>query len=243
MPKVLESFTRKQLDEVFLHPAIREVAFEIRFTPRLRVPAELWRLQDQFVDEYPNVGTEPLMQSSGSMLPVNTFQNPTTGRLMKVSQQNFVIAFTKYSNFEDFKEEALEKANLFCSTFEIKAFTRIGLRYINHIALPPAESASSLLKYVRPLTDFENLSIDTLQQFVNEYSLRHKDHMVTLRGVLLPPLRDQRRTYIFDIDCYSPGPRDAAAIEATLDAYHDTAQRFFLNHITEEYKDFMRGKQ
>src|SRR5689334_15029259 len=129
--------TPKELDEVFPKPPIREVAFEIRFTPRLRVNAEIWRLQDRLVDEYSTVSSENLIQPTG-MLPVHVFQNIETGRLIKVSQQNWVIAFTRYAKFEDFKEEALSKVDVFTEVFGVKNLTRIGLRYINDIVIPDA---------------------------------------------------------------------------------------------------------
>src|SRR5258708_1440420 len=39
-------FPKPKLDGVFRLPPLREVAFEIRFSPRLRVNAELWKIQE-----------------------------------------------------------------------------------------------------------------------------------------------------------------------------------------------------
>ncbi len=52
------SFTKFEIDEEFPANPIREVDFEIRFTPRLRVPPELWRFQEDLEAEYPDVGLE-----------------------------------------------------------------------------------------------------------------------------------------------------------------------------------------
>jgi len=242
MRKALESFAAAELDEVFPHPAIREVAFEIRFAPRLRVSAELWKLQDQLADHYPAVGTEPLFQPNGAMLNIHVFQNSHAARVIKVSHENFVIAFNKYSRFEDFKDEVIQKVSSFCTTFQITSLTRIGLRYVNDIVLPRGETIQSLLRFVHPFTDFERVNIDAVEQFVNEVRLRHKDHLVTIRGVLLAPLEGGRHIYVLDIDCHSAIPQTSDNIPELLDEYHDTAQRFFLEHITEEYKQVMRAK-
>lgn len=242
MTQELDSFTPQELAEVFPRPALREVAFEIRFTPRLRVNAELWKLQDQLADQYPNVGTESVLQPNGVIINVNVFQNPASARVIKVSHENLVIAFTKYTRFEDFKDEVLTQAKRFCSTFNIHALTRVGLRYVNDILLASGEPISALLRLVRPFTDFERVDVHHVEQFLSEVRLRHKDHLVTLRGVLLAPLDDGRRIYVLDIDCHSGAPQIAATITEVLDRYHDTAQRFFLDHITEEYKDVMRGR-
>jgi uncharacterized protein (TIGR04255 family) len=243
MMKALEIFTAQELGEVFPFPPIREVAFEIKFAPRLRVNAELWKLQDRLVEEYPIVTTESVFQPNGAVLNVNVFENSSAARIIKVSHENFVIAFTKYNCFEDFKEEVIQKAKLFCSTFEVVALTRVGLRYVNNIILPAAEPTSSLLRFVRPLTDFDRVDIDSVEQFLNEVRMRYRDHLVTVRGVLLPPLEDRKRIYILDIDCHSAATETADRVPNLLDAYHDSGQRFFLDHVTEELKQLMRRKK
>jgi uncharacterized protein (TIGR04255 family) len=236
-------FAQKELDEVFPYPPLREVAFEVRFSPRLRVDAELWRLQDQLADEYPSVGTESVATSSGSLLTVNVFRSSAARRVIKVSHENFVVAFTQYSRFEDFKAEVLAKAGAFCSTFGVSIVNRVGLRYVNDIVLPSEAGGNTLLRFVRPLMDFERLPTNCVDQFVNEVHIRHSDHRVTLRGVLLSPMDDGRRVYVLDIDCHSPEPRAASELSGLLNKFHDSAQQFFLDHITEQLKQEMRGKQ
>jgi uncharacterized protein (TIGR04255 family) len=242
MTEPLHEFSQEELDEVFPRPSLREVAFEFRFATRLRVNAELWKIQDQLAEQYPSVGTEQILQPNGTFTNVNVFQNQSSGRVIKVSQENFVIAFTRYSKFEDFKDEVIAKANAFCSTFQVTTLKRIGLRYVNDIFLPPSESPTSLLKFVRPYMDFQRLPLDKLNQFVNEVQLQYADHLVTVRGVLLAALEDGRRVYVLDIDCYSAVPQVSDDIPHLLDKYHDASQRLFLDHITEAHKNLMRGK-
>jgi uncharacterized protein (TIGR04255 family) len=91
--------------------------------------------------------------------------------------------------------------------------------------------------------DFDRIPLDDTEQFVNEVRMRYKAHMVTVRGVLLAPLEDRRRVYVLDLDCHSRGPEVAKDIPRLLDEYHDSAQKFFLDHVTEDYKKVMRGKQ
>ena len=168
---------------------------------------------------------------------------PTAGRIVKVSQQNFVIAFTSYTCFEDFKAEVMAKTNVFCEVFDIKSLTRVGLRYVNEINLPSDGQRASMLRYVRPPLDFSRVNIEDVEEFVNQMRIRHKNHMVLLRSALLPSPGTEKRVYILDIDCHGQGPLQTVDLEATLETYHDTAQRFFLDHITEEFKDIMRGKR
>ena len=238
----IQAFDKEALDEVFARPAIREVAFEIRFAPRLRVNAELWRIQDAIVNEYPIVGTEGMVQPNGAVVTINVFQNPATGRALKISQENFVVVFSKYTRFEDFKSEAITRVRAFCETFEVSSFSRVGLRYVNNIITPPSDSSGILLRYVRPVVDFERISASSIDQFVTEIRLRQNDHLVTLRGALLSELEDHRRIYVLDIDCHTGMQQEARDLDALLDRFHETAQIFFLDHITEQYKDVMRGR-
>src|SRR6267142_1643371 len=127
MTSLFGSLSFNDLNEVFPNPPIREVAFEIRFAPRLRINADIWQLQDRLVESYPNVSTESITQPTG-LININVFQSPDTGRLIKISQQNCVVAFTRYARFEDFKEEVTQRIGMLCETFNITSFTRVGLR-------------------------------------------------------------------------------------------------------------------
>lgn len=242
MSLITEFAPEEALNEVFPRPPLREVAFEIRFAPRLRVNAELWKIQDKLVEEYPNVGSESVLQPNGGVININLFQNSVTGRVIKVSQENFVLAFTRYNRFEDFKDEISKKVKQFCEEFDVTTLIRIGLRYVNNIVLPASHRTSSLLQYVRPLIDFERVKLDAVEQFVSEIRLRYRNHMATLRGALLAPLEDGRRIYVLDIDCHSDRQHGAVEITSLLDAYHRSAQIIFLDHITDELKVLMRGK-
>lgn len=234
---MLKTFTREELDEVFSRPPLREVVFEVRFTPRLRVPAEIWRLQDEIVRDYPEAGKESAFQPNGALLDVSIFQNPALGRVIKVSHQNFLLAFSQYRCFEDFKKEAGEQTSRFCSLFGIDVLTRLGLRYVNEIAVPTA-AASSLVRYVRPVIDFDRFPIEEIQQFATELHMRFTDHLATVRSVLLPGVL---RSYVLDIDCHVDREQAAADCASWLDQLHDGAQRLFLDHVTDEYKKVMRG--
>jgi uncharacterized protein (TIGR04255 family) len=242
MSPVTKLLPQKDLDEVFPRPPLREVAFEIRFATRLRVNAELWKIQDEIVDEYPALSVEQLLQPNGALSPINVFQNPNAARAIKISQENFVVAFTKYTRFEDFKEEVIKKANQFCEKFDVSSLSRVGLRYVNNILIPGLGKTSELLRYVRPLIDFERVSPDEVQQFVTEVRMRQSQHLVTLRGALLAPFEGGQRVYVLDVDCHSAGPHSSKEIPQLLDTYHNSAQLFFLDHVTEECKTMMRGK-
>lgn len=233
------SFTPEELEEVFPRPPLREVVFEVRFSPRLRVPAEIWKLQDQLVSSYPAVNKEPAIQANGTVTDVAVFQSPAESRVVKVSYQSFLVAFSRYTKFEDFREELKKRTDQFCSIFGIDAFTRVGLRYVNEISVP-SQDPFSLLTYVRPYVNFERFPLGLVDQFAVELLSHYRDHLVTLRSALLPGLL---RTYVLDIDCHTGASISVQEYTARVNQFHDSAQRLFLDHITDEFKEIMRGKK
>jgi uncharacterized protein (TIGR04255 family) len=121
LPNATRKFTSQELGEVFPANPIREVDFEIRFTPRLRVQAEMWRFQERVVTEYPDVALESALLPNGATLSVTVFQNLGSARLIKVSPHNMALAFSAYANFEDFKDEVLKRSSEFCQIFEVSS--------------------------------------------------------------------------------------------------------------------------
>lgn len=231
------TFSPEELEEIFPNSPLREVAFEIRFAPKLRVAAELWRLQEQLSNQYPIVAKETEVQPNGSLVEFAAFQSTQNARVIKVSHQSFLIAFTHYTSFEEYKAEVIKQTDLFCETFDIDVFTRIGLRYVNEITLPDLNPLT-LTKYIRPIINFDSFPPETVNQFAIEMQLRHTKHPVTLRAALLS---GSSWVYVLDIDCHSGKQTSAREWTNLLDQFHDSAQRIFLDHITEEYKQRMRG--
>ena len=232
-------FSAAELNEVFPANPIREVDFEIRFTPRLRIQAEMWRFQEDLIDEYPDVSLESAILPTGATLSVTVFQNQRKARVIKISPQNMAIAFSSYNNFEDFKEEVQRRIRSFCAVFEISSLTRVGLRYVNEIPLPTQEP-ESLARFVKPLLEFERFPLSSVQQFATQVSATLNGHMVLIRTAMLAgPLR----TYVLDIDSYTETVEQTNNISGLMEQFHDAAQHTFLDHVTNEYKELMRGRK
>jgi uncharacterized protein (TIGR04255 family) len=233
--------TQKELDELFPSPSVREVAFEVRFAPRLRIAPEVWRIQDSLAESYPAVSQEMLAQPDSRVLQAYVFANPETRRSIKVSQENFVVIFNQCSSFEDFKHEALARTTAFAKEFSVQNFQRIGLRYVNHIELKPGQGIQDLRRYVNLPVDMERFDPASIEQLLTEFRLSSGEHKITVRGALLQmPGRDSG-LFILDFDCYAFAG-DLRSLPKMLDEFHHKIQLQFLEHIREEYKQVMRGK-
>lgn len=233
--------TEKELEEIFKKPAVREVACEVRFAPRLRIVPEVWRIQDKLAEAYPQVGEETVPQADGRLLGTYVFASRSDQRLIKVSQENFLVVFNTYTTFEDFKAEVTKRVQDFAKEFEVRTFHRMGLRYVNHLEIPAADGIRLLQRYVNAPVDFHRFDLESIEQFLTEFRLKAGPHKLTVRGALIQvPTNVQSLLYILDLDCYTIGSRGSTSLSGLLDEFHYYIQVQFLEHVREEYKSIMR---
>lgn len=234
--------TEQELEEIFPSPSVREVAFELRFAPRLRIAPEVWRIQDSLAESYPSVNEEMQAQPDGRLLQAWVFGNLAERRTIKVSQENFVVIFNKYGSFEQFKEEALVRANAFTSLFQIENFLRVGLRYVNHIELGPEQGVRDLQRYVNLPIDFERFDPASIEQLLTEFRLVAGEHKINIRGALLRLPGKAGALFILDLDCYTASAVEVTSLSRLMEEFHHKIQIQFLEHIRQEYRQVMRGK-
>jgi uncharacterized protein (TIGR04255 family) len=231
--------TEHDLQEIFPSPSVREVAFEIRFAPRLRVAPEVWRIQENLAESYPTVGQEMQPQGDGRLLQAYVFANPDEQRNIKVTQENFLIVFNQYRSFEEFKAEAVRRVKEFADEFNVQSFLRVGLRYVNHIELTAEQGVRDLQRYVNLPIDFERFDPASIEQLLTEFRLAVGEHKITIRGALLR-LPKAGGLFILDLDCFTTEAVNVQALPDLMDEFHHKIQVQFLEHIREEYKQVMR---
>jgi uncharacterized protein (TIGR04255 family) len=233
--------SEQELQEIFPHPSVREVAFELRFAPRLRIAPEVWRIQDKLAESYPTVSQEVQLQPDARALQSYVFANPEEKRTVKVSQENFAVVFNNYGSFEEFKDEALRRAEYFAGQFDIKTFQRVGLRYVNHIQLTPDQGVQDLQRYVNLPIAFDRFDPASIEQLLTEFRLSAGEQKITIRGALFRLPGTAGGLFILDLDCYTLTPVELGSLSLLMDDFHHKIQIQFLEHIREEYKQVMRG--
>jgi uncharacterized protein (TIGR04255 family) len=110
---------------------------------------------------------------------------------------------------------------------------------VNQLVLPSVKVAD-LGIFVRPIINFNRFPAESVSQFAVELYSQFDNHRVTLRSALLP---GDSPAYVLDIDCYASTETAVSAYADLLNQFHDSAQKLFLDHLTEEYKQIMRGKK
>jgi uncharacterized protein (TIGR04255 family) len=220
---------------------VREVAFEIRFAPRLRIAPEVWRIQDSLAESYPTVSQEVQVQPDARALQSYAFANPEERRTVKVTQENFLVVFNNYGNFEEFKEEALSRVKDFAGQFAIQTFQRVGLRYVNHIELAAEQGVKDLQRYVNLPVNFDRFDPASIEQFLTELRLADGEQKITIRGALFRLPGKAGGLFILDLDCFTQTPVEIGSLPRLMDEFHHKIQIQFLEHIREEFKQVMRG--
>jgi hypothetical protein len=100
-----------------------------------------------------------------------------------------------------------------------------------------------LCKYVNAPVDFARFDPESIEQFMTEFRLRAGPHKLTVRSAMIQvPTKAELLLYILDLDCYAFGVRDPTLLPELLDQFHERVQVRFLEHVTEEYKQIMRGQ-
>jgi uncharacterized protein (TIGR04255 family) len=233
--------TEKEYAEIFPKPSVSEVACEIRFAPRLRVIPEIWRIQEELAESYPEVMEETITQADARLLQTFVFANSSVKKTIRVSQENFAFITNTYSSFEDFKSEGLARVFAFAEKFDVSSFKRVGLRYVNNIALEGNDQIGLLRRFVNVPIDLDRFDVSKIDQFLTEFRLKAgRGHRITIRGafIQIPNAADAR--FILDLDCYSLELAPREKLASLLDEFHHEIQTQFLNHITNEYKEVMR---
>ncbi len=232
--------SEKEMLEIFPHPSVREVAFEVRFAPRLRITSEVWRIQDSLAESYPAVSQE-MQALDEHQVQAYVFGNPGTGSSIRVSQESFAVVFHQYDSFEEFKDEALRRTDAFAEKFGIQTFHRVGLRYVNHIELGPEQGVEDLKRYVNLPVDFDRFDPASIEQLSTEMRLALDEHKMTIRDELVRRPGNGGGLFVLDLDCHTFAHIEIEDLPLLMDEFHRKIQIQFLEHVREEYKQIMRG--
>lgn len=129
--------------------------------------------------------------------------------------------------------------------------TRVGLRYVNELMLPGAESASDWHRLLDPnmvaFAGGERIGA-RVRRSLEQLTLDMGDDAITLRHGFVSrgdlPEAATSSLYIFDVDAFSelPRPRDTATVMATLHRYHQWAWALFRGSIGDEVVAALGGE-
>src|ERR1700680_1382076 len=239
------------------HPPLSEVVFEINFPRLFAVENHIADYQQRVGEMYPESGDEFVLhlppavafgkgpRPEDTLTPVRSFVFKNTGRsrIVRVSVVHFNLVVSDYLDFEDYKRALTTALEPAVDIFRLSRLERIGLRYINKIAIPKAKASLVFSDYVHAPIDVAVFAPHQLNSFLTEITVNlSPNKKLTIRSGLLPAQDNgSTRTYLLDVDCSSPesvslsGP----AITKLLDEYHDSIESEFKRAMTERYWNYM----
>ncbi|HEV2494743.1 MAG TPA: TIGR04255 family protein [Terriglobia bacterium] len=231
------------LDKVFPNAPVKEVAYEIRFAPLLRVQRDLADFQGQIVSDYPTYTTEPIMLDTDRVQGWR-FSSDDRGRTVRVTERSFGFITNRYVSFEQYKSELLRLQDAFAKVFDIQAIKRVGLRYVNNIMVQFGQGQPLFLQYVNPVIDLTRLKEAEIVRFACEVQLKRARGVLMMRTGLIevPPggsgKPEEQAVYILDLDFQNEGPLVLPGSKL-LDDFHDEIQKEFLAHLKDTYLPIM----
>lgn len=233
-----QQFAPEQFSEEFPNAPLVEVSYEMRFAPKLRVMAEIWKLQENLTSIYPEFGTENTIVGNG-LLTSHYFKTPDGENKVVASQSNFALILKRYPGFNHFLEEAVTRTEHFCSVFEIGQLLRVGLRYNNQFLLPRGDQLA-LKDFVNTFVDLNRIDLANTSQFILLLRCALQDHDMTIRTAFIS---DPTPSYVLDLDCYTERACSPSELRGLLTNFHNSAKKVFLQHITPTLKDEFRRRQ
>ena len=245
----------------FKKTPLRMVVGQVRFTimPRFEQKAFIASFQEAVRDNYPKVSREHAVTFQLSSIGINPSPGETLWRFSSrdnkwaivVGESAITLESRGYSSMSDFLKRfttILESAR---ETLEVNDRLRLGLRYINEIRYPDAESLTDWRTLLNPEFigfDASSLLEGKVDHTLQEIQVERSDGTLAIRHGLLNSAvvvpQEQPTSghfYLIDLD-YFDTTEDDLNIPATvkqLQDYNDVVYRFFRWTLGEKLYNYM----
>lgn len=235
---------------IFDRPTLREVIFQVRFTPVLKIERDPVPFQEQVrrlgfvLHELHSVSLAPLPLAADSALSrVEHVFSTADRRSTIVLTRDFVATSTTnyvgWSSFRPWIESAVGSVR---EDYAPAYATRIGLRYQNVIRRSSLDLGStSWSELLRP----ELLGVSSVMPVESSrHEIRFRDRSSAIRGRLAHGILDEENepVYVIDTDHFREGEMAFDEALNTLDSLHEQAWDAFAWCIQDRLKDAMKPK-
>jgi len=244
--------------EIFKNPTVIEVVFEIRFPPINFIPEKIGEFQLAIMDKFPQ--SEQIFEQQFPILTskseINTskimnditikwlFHDEEKKNIVTLKSNRLNIISKEYKSYNHpehpkFRELIEYTISKFFGTFPIKKIERIGLRYIDVCPLE-RKNTEYFTRYYKPFFNIEQFKIEDILE--NFFLVRmKKDPYRILFQSKINRNSEGKYRYIMDFDGYTLNILSKNYLKIT-DELYEIIHNLYFNNITDQFKDYMRGK-
>ena len=247
-----------EIEEQFPLNFIKSVSCELKFPVLLKIEKYIPEYQELIRDNFPGfsisrgpsfaIGPKEIIEKEISFEELSDygFSNEKEGRTVKIKSNAIVLTFAKFNIYDEFESTFFEIVDKFIEILDIGYFSRLGLRYINHIPL----------NIDLPIT---NQLVNNFNCIISDDNLQAHNNLVGLNSVIRWSTEDNytinlanqigndpigKPIYVIDLDVYQSGvkvsPNDYKPITKKL---HNLLIPEFHKNIKDPFKEVLRGNQ
>ena len=216
-------------------------AFECRFFGDLSIETRRDQFQKAIRAEFPRLYVPNATPGMPPALQHYQFRNEDNSARVSLAVNSFVYATSRYPGFEAFKADLEKNRKVFNDFFDIRSFTRLGLRYTNQLPVIRDEAgAIPLSKYVAANFGVaRGFPTGEVKEVV--FSVSCKMNGGDLRLLMQNEERNGLEVLTLDFDFSRQGSIDRQEIPEFIEAAHEQIEILFLDLISADYKEIMQG--
>lgn len=229
-------------DEVYPKAPLSEVVFEIQFPGEPAVECHRDELFEFVRSSLPVVRVPEVSAERNFKFRTYQFASSDGAFTVMAGINQLGYSSKKYMGYADFKNQLIPIFHFFCERFKIQNFRRVGFRYINAIPFTRENGLIPLSRYLKSkfilspsIPDhFDQCSIALVQNLEKGKILTRIETMTDKN------LKDE--ALLLDFDYFKTENLKAPQLDEYLEESHSQAKAFFENIITDQYREFIRGK-
>lgn len=172
------------------------------------------------------------------------FHSMDRQKTLIVCRDNVNISYAQYDTFDVLKQDFLPIVTELFDTYDDFEGKRLGLRYINEIALPE----NDLLDWSDYLDERLLTSLSFPQdprricRAFNNLELNHGDLIIRFQyGMFNPdyPAPIRKKSFVLDYDAHLQGPQNLDDVKHSVDVFHQAIQELFEYSISDGLRRLM----
>lgn len=230
---------------LYKNAPLKRASFEARFPGDLTIEAKRYEFQRLIKTEFPMLYVPNAALDKSPALQHYQFRKEDESATVSLSINSFVYTTTQYPGFDNFKADIERLWGQFSHIFEIPMFTRLGLRYINHLpiirndknAIPLSRYVTANLRSVTPALPSGSI-----------YDLGLSLVCGTQDGGRIRLLIQNEQSkegvevLLLDFDCSRQEKIEHKERQVFIETAHQQIEALFLDLISPEYQKIMEGE-